>query len=837
MKLRTRSILAVWAALGTFGSAHAAGLGKVRFVIVDPETRAPVPGIVHLVNAEGKTADLTADLLSNGKTSAFDTATWSPTVAWAPLSFRNSEEDGATVIHIAAGSSVSLIQQDQFPVKEITIHVTATRLVPNSAPVVAAGTNRTKEQLQTFVNTQSTDTRQLTKGQAGVTEDSAGQQHVRGEHTEITYVVDGVPLPDTLSGRAGDIVVPSTIQDLQIITGGFAPEFGGQVAAILNIQTIAAVSKASDNLSIQAGSYDAFSEDFTAQGPLGLKANYVVDVSASRTGNLTEPQQPTDQTAHNTGTAESIFTKFRYAPNKNDAFSLTLSENPDASQIGNRTGLPASFAQAGQGYGFLGLRNADGTIPTLNSSNSNLLGAQKMVLPSQQAEGMDIDQTEVNEFGILEYSHRFDKNDQGQFAFTYLHSGQDVTNHNPYSDPENLPVDNSIEYNPTATRNAYHFQFTGDLDSKRGAHDFKEGFDADFQTGSESYQVIPASQLALDELAAPIPYGGMIGQGLIPPGYTTGKYDVNGNPVYIATGMSPVLSVSKTAYYLAGYLQDTWKWGHLTSNYGVRYDAYHEHENITTKDVNLQMLSPRINLDYKADKLDNFHAAYNRLFNTPPLAQGGIIGDPIVPETLSQYDIGMTRQVAKNQTATLAYYYKDIRNQVDVGLLVPGSEIGLYSAVNFQRGAVHGVEFSYDINAPHGVGWDEFFNYTLSSARPNGFDNTGVPAPEFNDHDQRNTVGLGLAYTWKAGESIAGVFQDNSGLASSVVPPSTERTPRSQLDLHATTGEKIFKGRGGLELDISNLFDSREVINFQSGFSGTRFQQGRSITFGANYHF
>jgi hypothetical protein len=57
------------------------------------------------------------------------------------------------------------------------------------------------------------------------------------------------------------------------------------------------------------------------------------------------------------------------------------------------------------------------------------------------------------------------------------------------------------------------------------------------------------------------------------------------------------------------------------------------------------------------------------------------------------------------------------------------------------------------------------------------------------------------------------------------------------LDLHATTGEKIFKGRGGLELDISNLFDSREVINFQSGFSGTRFQQGRSITFGANYHF
>jgi hypothetical protein len=837
MKIKTRSILAVWAALGIVASARAGGLGKLRFVIVDPVTHLPVAGIVHLDDGTGKFAQLTADFLSNGTTAAFDTETWSPTLTWAPLSFRGGAGDGATVVEVPVGSSITLQNQTQFPTKEITIRVTATRLVPNSAPVPASGTSRTKDQLQTFINTQSTDTRQLTKGQAGVTEDSAGQQHVRGEHTEITYVVDGVPLPDTLSGRAGDIVVPSTIQNLQIITGGFAPEFGGQVAAILNIQTTAAVSKPSDTLSIQAGSYDALSEDFTAQGPLGTKANYVIDVSANRTGNLEEPQQPTNQTAHNTGSAESVFTKFRYAPDRNDDLTLTLSENPDVSQIGNRTGLPGSFAPDGQGYGFLGLRNANGVIPTLTSANSNLLGANQMVLKSQQADGMDIDQTEVNEFGILDYSHRFDSKDQGQVAFTYLHSGQDVTNHNPYVDPEALPVDNSIEYNPTASRNAYHFQLTGDVDSKRGAHDFKEGFDADYQTGTESYQIIPASQLALDELAAPIPYGGVLGQGLIPPGYTTGKTDVNGNPVYIATGASPVLSVSKNAYYVAGYAQDTWKLGRFTANYGLRYDAYHEHENISTKDVNLQMVSPRVNLEYKLDKLDDLHAAYNRLFNTPPLSQGGIIGDPIVPETLSQYDIGASRQVAKNQTATLAYYYKDIRNQVDVGLLVPGSEIGLYSAVNFQRGAVHGLEASYDINAPHGVGWDEFLNYTLSSARPNGYDNTGEPSPEYNDHDQRNTIGLGLAYTWRSGLSIAGVFQDNSGLASSVVPPSTERTPRQQLDLHATTGEKIFRGRGGLELDVNNLFDSRQVINFQSGFSGTRFQQGRSVTIGASYHF
>jgi outer membrane receptor protein involved in Fe transport len=837
MNKKTLHCLALAAAVGACASSHAAGLGNIRFVVVDPMTRIPVLGVVHLTDDRGRKVDLPADLLNRGRTQAFDTNLWQTTLSLGAMSYGSDPTFGATVIEVPIGSDVTLRQNGQVPVKEITIHVTATRLVPNLAPAVVSGTDRTKAQIQKFVNTQVTDTRQLTKGQAGVTEDSAGQQHVRGEHTEITYVVDGVPLPDTLSGRAGDIVVPNTIQNLQIITGGFAPEFGGQVAAILNIQTISAVSKPSNNFSIQAGSYDTLSEDLTMEGPLGSKASYVVDLSANRTGNSQESQQPTDQTAHNTGTAESLFTKFHYVSDPKNEFTVTLSENPDASQIGNRTGLGPSFADTGQGYGFLGLRDANGLIPNLTAANSNLLGSQKMVLQSQQQEGMDINQTEVNEFGILDFNHKFGANDKGQIAFTYLHSGQDVTNNNPNADPENLPVDNSIEYNPTASRDAYHYQLTGDVENKRGNHNLKEGFDADYQTGTESYQIIPASQLALDELAAPLPSGGVLGQGFIPPGYATGQKDVNGNPVYIATGQSPVLNVSKSAYYAAAYAQDTWKIGHLEANYGFRYDAYHEHENISANDVNLQMLSPRVNLNYTLDKFDDLRAAYNRLFNTPPLSQGGIVGDPIVPETLSQYDLAMTRKVSKYQTATLAYYYKDIRDQVDVGLLVPGSEIGLYSAVNFQRGAVHGLEFSYDVNAPHGVGWDEYFNYTLSAAKPNGFDNTGEPAPFYNDHDQRNTIGLGIAYTWRSGLSIAGVYQDNSGLTSSVVPPSVDRTPRQQLDLHATTGEKIFKGRGGFEVDINNVFDSRQVINFQSGFSGTRFQEGRSITLGMNFHF
>ena len=41
-----------------------------------------------------------------------------------------------------------------------------------------------------------------------------------------------------------------------------------------------------------------------------------------------------------------------------------------------------------------------------------------------------------------------------------------------------------------------------------------------------------------------------------------------------------------------------------------------------------------------------------------------------------------------------------MHNQVDTGLMIPGSQIGLYSAVNLQYGAVHGLEFAYELAAP-----------------------------------------------------------------------------------------------------------------------------------------
>ena len=818
------------------GAAHAA-TPQVRVVVVDPQTHQPVPGAfvqIEEIGAENGGATRPSQHLTNATGAAIISLAARASDAPAlPQTITIPLESTITVMEQAptpTPARLGTTVPNAPPVKDIYVKVTASRLPIARAGVTAAAAVRTKSDLQTFTNKTSGNASALTQGQSGVASDSNGQQHIRGEHADIAFVVDGVPLPDTLSGRQGSVVAPSTIESLDILTGGFAPEFGGQTAAVLNISTVPGVKKAASNLTFQGGGYSSYNSNFAAAGPLSSKGSYTFNVNTTRSENALEPQQPDNQTAHNSGHDESYFAKFGLSPSARDSLSLTLSHAPSFLNLSNRTGLSSRYASAGQGYGFLGLRDADGTRPDVTDETRNALGAQTLVLPSQQTDNQDIYQNELNEFATLTYRREINRKDTLQVAGVLLHSSQNVQNNSPGIDLQNLPVDSSIEYNPSAKRNVYHAQINASLAARRGLHEFKVGYLNDGQHGDEAYQLIPGSLLALNELASLSP-------SLAPSGAVqmdaenNPVLDVNGNPIYTpnAGATSPTLRVHRSGFYEAAYLQDTWTPGHLTANYGVRYDRYRQGQNLHQPIIDNKYFSPRLNLSYALNPLTRLRLSYNKLMNVPPLAQGAVVGQPIQPETLGQYDASIERQVAPGQSAKIAYYYKEINNQVDTGLLIPGSQIGLYSAVNLQYGGVHGIETSYDFSPRGGVGWDGFVNYTYSIAKPNGVDNTGAPVPLFNDHDQRHTVGAGLAYLWKGGGTAAVTVNYGSGLASSPIPPSDRRIPRSQVDLRLATSPHAFGKRGGLGLDVTNLFDTRSVINFQSAFSGTRFQQGRRI--------
>src|SRR5205807_3551433 len=72
----------------------------------------------------------------------------------------------------------------------------------------------------------------------GVTQDSAasGELHVRNEHANIQYRINGIMLPDGV-GAFGQILDTGIVGSLALLTGALPAQYGLRTAGVLDIQT------------------------------------------------------------------------------------------------------------------------------------------------------------------------------------------------------------------------------------------------------------------------------------------------------------------------------------------------------------------------------------------------------------------------------------------------------------------------------------------------------------------------------------------------------------------------------------------------------------------------
>lgn len=696
--------------------------------------------------------------------------------------------------------------------------------------------------------------------------DSNGQVHPGGEHNATTLYFDGVQIPGAFQGRFGQIISGTAVQSLDIQTGGYAPEYGSEVAAIINVNLRAGTLTPFADYYTSFGSYSSVFDDLSFGGQIGQEYGepldngqrarrlaYFVDLTAHQTADATEPPQPTPQTDHNFGNSYTGLANFDYHASDKDTLSFFAADNPANNELPDRYGLPSTYAPFGQGYGFNGWRDANGAVAANQVGavgNAGALGSGVVKgLESQYAEGQSDNQVDHNEFGVLTWRRDISQQWTSLLSFAMTHAGIDTTNLNPQinnlffnmADPGaggSLPLDNSIEYNPTIHRNEHDAEITGSITSSQAAHTFKSGFVFDQQNGEENYQLIPQSQMAMDFLAnQAITFGQ---PSLLPAGHYTGATDVYGDPVYLANAgaTSPTEYVQKKGHYAAAYAQDTWRaTKKLTFNYGLRFDNYDQTQNSTvggvasSQSVNQSFLSPRINGAYAFDSKTVLRADFDRLVTQPPLAEGALLGEQIKPETWSQFDAALERQVGPGQSVRVAVYKKLITNQIDTSLLVGQTLMGAYSSVNFEKGHTQGIEFTYNLTPQAVKGLAAYVTYTNSLAKPSGNidGEPGNPAPTYNDHDQLNTLSMGANYTFsRSGTQLGGDFYFGSGVESSRLSGDLPRNSRYYLNLSLLQPHLL--PHIDLEFLVENVTNNLAVINFESGFSGTRFQQGRAFT-------
>src|SRR4029077_14111422 len=104
----------------------------------------------------------------------------------------------------------------------------------------------------------------------GVTQDSAasGELHVRNEHGNLQYRINGIMLPDGV-GAFGQILDTGIVGSLALLTGALPAQYGLRTAGVLDIQTKADAFNNSGSVSLYGGSHGTITPSFEYDGTAG----------------------------------------------------------------------------------------------------------------------------------------------------------------------------------------------------------------------------------------------------------------------------------------------------------------------------------------------------------------------------------------------------------------------------------------------------------------------------------------------------------------------------------------------------------------------------------------
>ena len=105
----------------------------------------------------------------------------------------------------------------------------------------------------------------------GISQDSAasGEIHVRNEHANVQYRINGIILPDGVSGF-GRVLDTSFVGSLALITGALPAQFGLRTAGIVDIQTKSGKSlEQGGSVGIYGGSFGTLTPSIEYGGRIG----------------------------------------------------------------------------------------------------------------------------------------------------------------------------------------------------------------------------------------------------------------------------------------------------------------------------------------------------------------------------------------------------------------------------------------------------------------------------------------------------------------------------------------------------------------------------------------
>ncbi len=179
----------------------------------------------------------------------------------------------------------------------------------------------------------------------GVVQDSFGQIHVRGDHADVQYRLNGLWLPDSVGGL-GDTMDTHFVEQMNLITGALPARYGFETAGIVDIRTRSGAFASGGMLGMQVGSYGEQNVYGDVAGHQG-KLNYYLSMNLLRTDLGLENPVGSSNPLHDHSNQGKGMGYFSWATSEVSRWSLLLGTTTNRFQIPDVPGLNAPYTPYG----------------------------------------------------------------------------------------------------------------------------------------------------------------------------------------------------------------------------------------------------------------------------------------------------------------------------------------------------------------------------------------------------------------------------------------------------------------------------------------------------------
>jgi outer membrane receptor for ferrienterochelin and colicins len=174
-----------------------------------------------------------------------------------------------------------------------------------------------------------------------VVQDSFGQIHVRADHNDLQYRLNGIILPEGTSVFS-QTLSPWLISSLKLITGALPAEYGLRTAGIIDLSTNSGLLQPGGEVSFYGGSHGTYQPSAEFGGSVGQYTYYVsADYKQDNLG-IESPDGSSDP-LHDHTTQGHAFSYLEDIIDSSNRVSLILGLSNEEFQIPNQQGLQPSL--------------------------------------------------------------------------------------------------------------------------------------------------------------------------------------------------------------------------------------------------------------------------------------------------------------------------------------------------------------------------------------------------------------------------------------------------------------------------------------------------------------